>query len=122
MAGRQFKLMLLASESRVFVEKIRKEEPMKEKKVAAVILVAVALIALGWVVMQQKEDGSSASTIKVGILHSLTGTMAISERPVVDATLMAIEKINEEGGLLGRQIEAVIADGRSDGAVFFELM
>ncbi len=118
MAGRQFKLMLLASESRVFVEKIRKEEPMKEKKVAAVILVAVALIALGWVVMQQKEDGSSASTIKVGILHSLTGTMAISERPVVDATLMAIEKINEEGGLLGRQIEAVIADGRSDGAVF----
>ena len=39
--------------------------------------------------------------IKVGILHSLTGTMAISETPVVDATLLAIDEINNQGGLLG---------------------
>ncbi|MFL5330833.1 MAG: transporter substrate-binding protein [Gemmataceae bacterium] len=56
--------------------------------------------------------------IRVGILHSRTGTMAGSERPVIDATLMAIEEINGSGGLLGSPVEAVIEDGQSDGAVF----
>jgi urea transport system substrate-binding protein len=56
--------------------------------------------------------------IKVGVLHSLTGTMAISERSVVDATRLAIEEINEKGGLLGRPVEAVVADGASDSATF----
>ncbi|MEE8057048.1 MAG: urea ABC transporter substrate-binding protein [Pseudomonadales bacterium] len=59
----------------------------------------------------QKQHSSS---IKVGILHSLTGTMAISERSVVDATLMAIDEINASGGLLGRPIKAVLVDGKSD--------
>ncbi len=54
--------------------------------------------------------------IKVGILHSLTGTMAISEKSVVDATLMAIDEINNSGGLLGRQIEAIFVGGKSDWA------
>ena len=57
-------------------------------------------------------------TIKVGILHSLTGTMAISERSVVDATNMAIDEINAQGGVLGRKIEAVIIDGKSDWPTF----
>lgn len=52
--------------------------------------------------------------IRVGVLHSLSGTMAQSELPVVDATLMAIAEINQAGGLLGRQVEAVVVDGRSD--------
>ena len=56
--------------------------------------------------------------IRVGVLHSMTGTLAISARPVVDATLLAIEEINAQGGLLGRQLEPVIADGRSDSDVF----
>ncbi len=56
--------------------------------------------------------------IKVGILHSLTGTMAISEKSVVDSTLMAIEEINQNGGLLGRKIEPLVADGRSDWPTF----
>src|SRR5262249_51211479 len=56
--------------------------------------------------------------IKVGVLHSRTGTMAISERPVIDATLLAIEEVNEKGGVLGRPIEAVIEDGQSDNATF----
>ncbi len=58
------------------------------------------------------------SPIRVGILHSMTGTLAISARPVVDATLLAIEEINAQGGLLGRQLEPVIADGRSDSDQF----
>ncbi|MBI2825237.1 MAG: transporter substrate-binding protein [Planctomycetia bacterium] len=56
--------------------------------------------------------------IKVGILHSLSGTMAISESAVVDATRLAIDELNEKGGLLGRKIEAIVADGRSDPATF----
>ncbi len=56
--------------------------------------------------------------IKVGILHSLTGTMAISEKPVMQATLLAIEEINAQGGLLGRPIEPIIADGKSNWDTF----
>jgi urea transport system substrate-binding protein len=56
--------------------------------------------------------------IKVGVLHSRTGTMAISERSVIDATLLAIHEINEAGGVLGRPIEAVVEDGESDSATF----
>lgn len=59
-------------------------------------------------------------TIKVGILHSLSGTMAISEVSVHDAELMAIEEINAAGGVLGKQLVPVIEDGASEPAVFAE--
>ncbi|MFA6917902.1 MAG: urea ABC transporter substrate-binding protein [Candidatus Gracilibacteria bacterium] len=52
--------------------------------------------------------------IKVGILHSLSGTMALSEKALVDATLMAIDEINEKGGILGKNIEPIVVDGASD--------
>ncbi len=61
---------------------------------------------------------SRGSTIRVGILHSLTGTMAISEASLKDAELMAIAEINEAGGVLGRLIEPVIEDGASDPKIF----
>ncbi|WP_161957575.1 urea ABC transporter substrate-binding protein [Mariprofundus sp. EBB-1] len=60
----------------------------------------------------------ASGPIRVGILHSQTGTMARSEKPVINATLLAIEQINANGGLLGRRVEAVIADGKSDENVF----
>ena len=56
--------------------------------------------------------------IKVGVLHAMTGTMAFSERPLVEATRMAIDQINAAGGVLGRPIEAIVADGASDPLVF----
>ncbi len=56
--------------------------------------------------------------LRVGILHSLTGTMALTESPVVDATLLAIEEINERGGILGREIQPVVIDGASDERAF----
>lgn len=59
-------------------------------------------------------------TIKVGILHSLSGTMAISEKSVVDAEQLAIEEINAAGGVLGKKIEAVVEDGASDWPTFAE--
>lgn len=63
---------------------------------------------------------SDGETIKVGILHSLTGTMAISENTVVDAEKLAIKEINEAGGVLGKQIEAIVEDGASDWPTFNE--
>lgn len=57
-------------------------------------------------------------TVKVGVLHSLSGTMAISEVTVKNATLLAIDQINGQGGVLGRQIVPVIEDGASDPAIF----
>lgn len=60
----------------------------------------------------------SGPPIKVGVLHSRTGTMAISERPVIDATLLAIEELNAAGGVLGRPVEAVVEDGQSDAVAF----
>ena len=56
--------------------------------------------------------------IRVGILHSQSGTMANSEAPVVRSTLLAIDEINASGGLLGRRIEPIVVDGRSDPSTF----
>jgi urea transport system substrate-binding protein len=56
--------------------------------------------------------------IKVGVLHSLSGTMANSEMVVADAVLFAIDEVNQAGGLSGRPIKPVVADGRSDWPTF----
>jgi urea transport system substrate-binding protein len=64
--------------------------------------------------------GGGGNTIKVGILHSLSGTMAISEKSVVNAEQLAIEEINKAGGVLGKQIEAVVEDGASNWDTFAE--
>jgi urea transport system substrate-binding protein len=59
-------------------------------------------------------------TIKVGILHSLSGTMAISETTLKDTVLMLIEEQNKKGGILGRKLEAVVVDPASDWPLFAE--
>ncbi|MBW4554589.1 MAG: urea ABC transporter substrate-binding protein [Trichormus sp. ATA11-4-KO1] len=63
---------------------------------------------------------TGGDTIKVGILHSLSGTMAISEKSVVDAEKLAIKEINATGGVLGKQIEAITEDGASNWDTFRE--
>jgi urea transport system substrate-binding protein len=63
---------------------------------------------------------ASGDTIKVGILHSLSGTMAISETTVVEAEKLAIKEINAAGGVLGKQVEAVVEDAASDWPTFAE--
>src|ERR1700712_4987420 len=73
---------------------------------------AMALAAVGYA---RAED-----TIKVGILHSLTGTMAISETILKDVMLMQIAEINAKGGLLGKQIEPVVVDPASNWPLFAE--
>jgi len=59
-------------------------------------------------------------TIKVGVLHSLSGTMAISETTLKDTVLMLVEEQNKKGGLLGKQLEAVVVDPASDWPLFAE--
>lgn len=85
--------------------------------VPSLIVLAIALLSAIWA-YSYFNNSFGKEPIRVGILHSLTGTMAVSELPVVDATLLAIEEINEAGGLLGRVIEPVVADGKSDGPTF----
>jgi len=62
----------------------------------------------------------AADTIKVGVLHSLSGTMAISETVLKDVTLMAIDEINAKGGVLGQKLEAVVVDPASNWPLFAE--
>ncbi|MEC4815513.1 MAG: urea ABC transporter substrate-binding protein [Scytonema sp. PMC 1069.18] len=64
------------------------------------------------------QEGTSKDTIKVGILHSLTGTLATSEIAVVEAEKLAIKEINLAGGVLGKQIEVILEDGASDWDLF----
>lgn len=63
---------------------------------------------------------AAADTIKIGVLHSLSGTMAISETTLKDTMLMLIEEQNAKGGLLGKQLEAVVVDPASDWPLFAE--
>ena len=64
------------------------------------------------------QPAAQREPIRVGVINSQAGTLSISARPVIDATLLAINEINERGGILGRQIEAIVADGKSDNAIF----
>lgn len=83
-----------------------------------IVIIALALVAWWYYSYQWLSGGRFRGTIKVGILHSLTGTMAISETSVVDATLLAIEEINGKGGVLGRKVEPLVVDGKSDWPTF----
>ena len=63
---------------------------------------------------------AAEDTIKIGILHSLSGTMAISETTLKDAMLMLIDEQNKKGGVLGKKLEAVVVDPASDWPLFAE--
>ena len=62
----------------------------------------------------------AADTIKVGVLHSLSGTMAISETTLKDTVLMLVDDLNKKGGLLGKKVEAVVVDPASNWPLFAE--
>ena len=66
------------------------------------------------------SQAQAADTIKVGILHSLSGTMAISETSLKDVALMTIDEINAKGGVMGKKLEAVIVDPASNWPLFAE--
>ncbi len=79
------------------------------------ISAAVAAIGLG-----SSSLYAQGKTVKVGVLHSLSGTMAISETVLKDTVLMAIDEINAKGGVLGMKIEPVVVDPASNWPLFAE--
>jgi urea transport system substrate-binding protein len=87
----------------------------KVKQGVAGACVAAALSLVGFPAAAQ-----SGGTIKVGILHSLSGTMAISETTLKDVMLMLIEEQNKKGGMLGNKLEAVVVDPASNWPLFAE--
>jgi urea transport system substrate-binding protein len=91
---------------------IFKSTTKKFGKVSKVL--AVAALAAGI------SMANAADTIKIGVLHSLSGTMAISETTLKDTVLMMIEEQNKKGGLLGKQLEPVVVDPASNWPLFAE--
>ncbi|WP_102108234.1 urea ABC transporter substrate-binding protein [Oceaniglobus roseus] len=85
---------------------------MNFRKVTALGATALSLLLAGGAFAQD--------TIKVGVLHSLSGTMAISETTLKDTVLMLIDEQNKKGGVLGKQLEAVVVDPASDWPLFAE--
>lgn len=88
---------------------------MQRRFTLKALTAAVALASVGTAALAQSKD-----TIKVGILHSLSGTMAISETVLKDTALMAIEEINAKGGVMGKKLEPVVVDPASNWPLFAE--
>lgn len=85
--------------------------------VAAIVLAVLSWAAI-YAAIAAWPSQDRNRPIKVGVLHSLSGTMAVSEQAVAEATLFAIAELNRRGGVLGRKVEPVVVDGRSDWGVF----
>jgi urea transport system substrate-binding protein len=81
------------------------------------LLPSLATLAVAAVLVLGRWPADSPP-IAVGVLHSQSGTMKLSEDPVIDATILAIDEVNEAGGVLGRRLRPVVADGMSDPDVF----
>src|SRR5690606_32398686 len=88
------------------------ERPLARRWLAATAGLALSVAAV--------FPAKAQDTIKVGILHSLSGTMAISETTLKDVMLMLIEEQNKKGGLLGKKLEAVVVDPASNWPLFAE--
>ena len=89
-------------------------------KTLSILFLSTTLTVAGCANDPAAGGSSDGDTIKVGILHSLSGTMAISEVTVRDSELLAIEEVNAAGGVLGKKLEPVVEDGASDWPTFAE--
>lgn len=92
---------------------------LKNSLIAASAVMTLGLASIGFAADEKKEEAKD-ETIKVGVLHSLSGTMAISETTLKDTVLMMIDEQNEKGGVLGKKLEAVVKDPASDWPLFAE--
>src|SRR3989338_1715803 len=84
-------------------------------KISLLFAISMAVVLL-FAALIYSQYGRARPSIKIGVLHSLSGTMASSETPLVDAVRLAVEEANQSGGLNGQQIEMIVADCRSDDA------
>src|SRR5215813_3284881 len=95
----------------------RREFLVQGSKAAAGVGIAALLGNLGNWALSYAAD---KEPIKIGVLHSLSGTMAISEVSLRDVVLMAVEEINAKGGVMGKKIEPVVVDPASNWDLFAE--
>lgn len=93
---------------------------MTLKHACLVAAVTAAFAACGGGGDESAAPGAAGDPVKVGVLHSLSGTMAISETTLKDTILMLVDEQNARGGLLGRPVEAVVVDPASDWPLFAE--
>lgn len=93
---------------------------MKKKLSFIAVTIAILSIIIIGILTLITPPTESIKTIRVGIIHSLSGELAISEKPVANATLLAIKEINNKGGILGKHIEPILVDCKSDEHVFAE--
>ena len=91
---------------------------MKKRTFLAAVLACTAMLGACSKSGDAPAEGASGDSVKVGILHSLSGTMAISEVTVKNSTELAIDEINAAGGVMGKTLVPVIEDGASDPAIF----
>ena len=90
---------------------------MKRRTFVKQLALAASVAAIGFGSTSLYAQGK---TVKIGVLHSLSGTMAISETTLKDVMLMLIEQQNKKGGLLGKKLEAVVVDPASNWPLFAE--
>lgn len=95
------------------------QRPMRHRFMKLLAVLGVAG-GIGFGFPGLPEAQNSKKPIKVGVLHSLSGTMAISETVLKNITLMAIDEINSKGGVLGRKLEAIVVDPASNWPLFAE--
>src|SRR5579872_3509367 len=88
---------------------------MRTGNLSGMMAIVGGVLGAGMAFSAQAED-----TIKIGVLHSLSGTMAISETTLKDTVLMMVDDLNKKGGLLGKKVEAVVVDPASNWPLFAE--
>lgn len=123
-------LGLIGSEAMKVAAKVSQTLPSIRSVVTDVAMAGDAVLSTAEDLIGRAESLASSvsryfsdldhGSIKVGILHSLSGTLTASERPLQQLLVMMIEKLNKNGGLLGRPVEAVIMDPRSDAGAYAE--
>src|SRR6187397_1568630 len=92
------------------------EKPMNSRRIFLKTAAVAAAVSLSFGL-----HAAEADTIKIGVLHSLSGTMAISETTLKDTMLMLIDEQNKKGGVLGKKLEAVVVDPKSDWPTFAQM-
>src|SRR5215813_10855942 len=98
----------------------KKEGEMHLLKGVCRTALAAGVIAIGVATGLATAQAQTQGTIKIGVLHSLSGTMAISETTLKDTILMMVDEQNKKGGLLGKKLEAVVVDPASNWPKFAE--
>ena len=111
---------MLEEKSAIQKVQAKKRGYLRGTLLGLVVLLGIGVLGTITVTQVANAAGEEKGPIKIGILHSLSGTMAISEQSIKDIMMMGIEEINAKGGVLGRKIEPIVEDPASNWDLFAE--